>query len=80
MKGVEDLDPALQALLVDQHRRGNLVVGIGAKSVIVYVKNRQVKKLVESKISEEYVDRIQVELTGRIRPAHGTSAKNTAKR
>jgi hypothetical protein len=84
---LDDLDPELRTIILELGRHPKVVVGCGSKAVILYVRDRQTKKLVESKIPEEYLAQILVVLTGRIRPArqaytkaHEPAPKDPAKR
>lgn len=74
---ITDLELGLQALLAELGKHPRIVIGLGSKTVVIYVANHQLKKLVESRIPTDYLAQIQVVVTGRLRPARGTPSKTT---
>jgi len=73
---LEDLEPELRTFLTSMGRHPRIAIGFGAKTVFLYVPNRQLKKQVESQIPGEYRAWVQVVLTGGIRPASAAKRKS----
>ncbi len=77
---IADLEPELQQLLTELGKNPKVVIATGARMVILYARDRQIQKQVESKIPEEYRQQVEVVLTGKIRPARHEPTSKAAKK